>query len=72
MDILTLSFILSKEENREKEQSEYIKNEKNYSIYRVYNERIQSYYIELFGVLDDESYIYIRTNFESMKDCSAR
>ncbi len=33
-----------------------------------YNERIQSYYIELFGVLDDESYIYIRTNFESMKE----
>ncbi len=58
----------TEEENREKEQSEYIKNEKNYSIYRVYNERIQSYYIELFGVLDDESYIYIRTNFESMKE----
>jgi signal transduction histidine kinase len=51
-----------------KEQSELLKRGEKYNIYRVYNERIQSYYIELFGTLDNDSYIYIRTNFESMKE----
>lgn len=52
----------------DKEQSERLKKAEKYNIYRVYNDRIQSYYIELFGVLDNDSYIYIRTNFESMKE----
>lgn len=52
----------------DKEQSEPLKRAEKYNIYRVYNDRIQSYYIELFGVLDSDNYIYIRTNFESMKE----
>lgn len=57
-----------KEQKGSNEQSERLKQEEKYAIYRVYNERIQSYYIELFGVLDNGNYIYVRTNFESMKE----
>lgn len=57
-----------KEQKESNEQSESLKQEEKYAIYRVYNERIQSYYIELFGVLDNGNYIYVRTNFESMKE----
>ncbi len=51
-----------------KEKVERLKHGENYNIYRVYNKRIQSYYIELFGMLDDDSYVYMKTNFESMKE----
>lgn len=61
-------YITAAEETVDKEQSEHMRNGKSYCIYRVYNERIQSYYIELFGTLDNGCYIYIRTNFESMKE----
>lgn len=36
---------------------------KKYGIYKVYDERIESYYIELFGVLDNGYYVYLRSNF---------
>ncbi|MCR5624943.1 MAG: HAMP domain-containing histidine kinase [Lachnospiraceae bacterium] len=40
----------------------------NYSIYMVYDERIGSNYLELFGVLDSGLYVYCRTNYQSMHD----
>lgn len=57
-----------KEQEGGNEQSERLKQAEKYNIYRVYNDRIQSYYIELFGMLDNNNYIYMRTNFESMKE----
>lgn len=41
---------------------------KNYKIYKVFDDRIESNYIEMFGVLDNGSYIYIRSNYESMHE----
>ena len=41
---------------------------KNYGIYKVYDERMESYYIELFGTLDNGYYVYFRTNFESIQE----
>jgi two-component system, OmpR family, sensor histidine kinase VanS len=41
---------------------------KNYGVYKVYDERMESYYIELFGNLDDVHYVYLRTNFESIQE----
>lgn len=40
----------------------------NYGIYKVYDERMESYYIELFGTLDNGYYVYLRTNFESIQE----
>ena len=39
-----------------------------YSIYKVYDERIGSLYLDLFGVSDSGSYIYIRANYQSMQE----
>lgn len=39
-----------------------------YIICKVYDNRMESYYIEVFGVLDNEAYIYIRSNYESMNE----
>lgn len=45
-----------------------LKAAKQYNIYRVYDNRLDSQYLELFGSLDNESTIYLRTNFESMQE----
>ncbi len=47
---------------------EAIKKTDTYSIYKVFDERIGSYYIELFGKLDSGSYAYIRANYQSMNE----
>lgn len=41
---------------------------KNYGIYKVYDERMESYYIELFGTLENGYYVYLRSNFESIQE----
>lgn len=41
---------------------------KNYEIYKVFDERMESYYIELFGTLDNGYYVYLRSNFESIQE----
>lgn len=41
---------------------------KKYGIYKVYDERMESYYIELFGVLDNGYYVYLRSNFEGIQE----
>ena len=40
----------------------------NYSVYKVLDERIGSYYIELFGKLDSGAFIYVSTNYQSMTE----
>ncbi|SFR67124.1 sensor histidine kinase [Anaeromicropila populeti] len=56
-------FVVRPEQGRDLlEQSE------NFEIYKRYDERMQSNYIELIGVLDCGNYIYLRANYESMKE----
>lgn len=43
-----------------------IKNE--YCVYKVLDERIGSYYIELFGKLDSGAFVYVSTNYQSMAE----
>ncbi|WP_455718584.1 ATP-binding protein [Anaerosporobacter sp.] len=41
---------------------------KKYGIYKVYDERMESYYLELFGPLDNGDYVYLRSNFEGIQE----
>ncbi|MCR5203087.1 MAG: HAMP domain-containing histidine kinase [Lachnospiraceae bacterium] len=45
-----------------------IKKTKNYSVYMVYDKRIGSNYIELFGKLKSGSIIFMRSNYQSMSE----
>ena len=47
---------------------EMIVTTKKYCVYKVMDERIGSYYLELFGRLDSGSFIYMNTNYQSMKE----
>lgn len=40
----------------------------NYNIYKTLDDRIESYYIELYGKLDNGYTIYTRTNFDSIQE----
>lgn len=40
----------------------------DYSVYKVLDERIGSYYIELFGKLDSGAFVYVSTNYQSMAE----
>lgn len=51
-----------------KNDKSVLKQSKQYSIYKVFDRRIKSQYIELFGRLDNGSTIYIRSNLESMAE----
>lgn len=44
---------------------------KKYSICKVYDNRIGSYYLELFGQLDSGAFTYMRTNYQSMEESVA-
>lgn len=59
-------YLLGKGDNRSVTRK--LQDSKNYSIYKIYDERMESYYIELFGVLDNGYLIYLRSNFESMQE----
>ena len=50
------------------EQVEKIEGYKDHTIYKVYDERISSYNIELVGELSTGEKIYISSNFESIKE----
>lgn len=45
-----------------------LRSSEQFNIYRVYDNRMNSQYIELFGSLDNDSTIYLRTNLESMQE----
>lgn len=50
------------------EGRELLKENNKYSICKVFDERIGSYYIEIFGKLDSGSFVYINTNYQMMKE----
>lgn len=45
-----------------------LKSGKQYNVYKVFDQRIDSNYIELFGKLKNGATIYIRTNLESIQE----
>lgn len=49
-------------------EKKLLKIAEQYNIYRVYDNRLDSQYLELFGSLDNESTIYLRTNLDSMQE----
>lgn len=49
-------------------EKKLIREKENYTIFKVYDERIGSHYLELFGKLDVGSFIYLRTNYQSMNE----
>ena len=56
------------QQNMDGKEKELLESEANYNIFKVLDERIQSNYIELFGILDNGHYILMKANFESMKE----
>lgn len=43
----------------------------NCEVYKVYDDRVQSNYIELTGLLPDNCWLYLRTNYQSIQDSTA-
>lgn len=53
-------------DNKDKE---LLKDTDKYQIYKVYDKRVGSYYLELFGIIEEiEGNIYIRSNYQSMME----
>lgn len=50
---------------------ELLKKNSNYNIYKVFDSRIESNYIDLVGILDNGYIVLMRTNFESMQESVA-
>ena len=54
-----------------KEGRKLVREKEEYVIFKVYDKRMSSYYLELIGVLDTGSFIYLRTNYQSMNESIA-
>lgn len=52
----------------ESEGRELLKDNENCSVYKVFDKRIGSYYLEIFGKLDSGSFVYVSTNYQSMTE----
>lgn len=50
------------------DQKELIRGSKKYQVYKAYDERIGSHYLELFGQTDSGCFVYISTNYQSMRE----
>ncbi len=50
------------------EKPEKIRSGDSYGVYKVKDERLGSDYIELFGSLDADTMIYVRSNYESLQE----
>lgn len=51
-----------------KQDETLIRERGEYNVFKAYDERIGSYYLELFGQLTSGPYVYLRTNYQSMSD----
>lgn len=47
---------------------ELLKTTGEYKIYKIFDKRMNSYYIELFGAVNAETGIYVRSNYQSMME----
>lgn len=48
-----------------------LRSDNNYNLYKIYDERVESNYLELFGNISQDNYIYIRANYQNMKESVA-
>ncbi len=68
----TLDYISGMEDDQSYYKStkgkELIKDNGNYTVCKVWDKRIGSYYLELFGQLESGSFVYVNTNFQSMTE----
>ena len=55
----------------ERDGRELIKGNTSYQVFKSYDERIGSYYLELFGRIDSGDFVYMSTNYQSMKESVA-
>lgn len=51
-----------------REGRKLIREKEEYVIFKIYDKRIGSYYLELIGALDSGSFVYLRTNYQSMNE----
>lgn len=49
-------------------EKELLEQTKEYKICKVFDKRMNSYYIELFGAVNEETGIYVRSNYQSMME----
>lgn len=71
MDILRQNIVLEQilsfsSTNKKGEEREILKENSNYQIVKVFDKRMDSYYMELFGNIDNTTIIYVRSNYQSM------
>lgn len=57
--------------NPEKGKRDLLHSNKEYQIYKVFDNRMNSSYLELFGVLDDNTGVYVRSSYQSMLESAA-
>ena len=55
----------SKNPNKERN---LLKSTNNYNIYKVLNNRFDSQYVDLFGMLENSYFVYIQSNYQSMQE----
>lgn len=53
------------------ENYEIIQETENYELYKVYDERMNSNYMELVGGLEGDYWIYVRANYQSIRESAA-
>ena len=66
-----IDFSSSLKSNRHSEKREFLSRTDNYQIVKVYDNRVGSYYLELLGVIDNTTWIYVRSNYQSMMESVA-
>ncbi len=62
------SFSASMDSNKPGDKREILSETEKYQIVKVYDNRVGSYYLELLGVIDDKTWIYARSNYQSMME----
>ncbi len=55
-------------QGKQHQKRQLVREEDSYHIYKVYDERIGSNYLELFGQVDAGAFVYLRTSYQSMNE----
>jgi signal transduction histidine kinase len=54
------------DDDDDERERELLEETQEYKTYKAFDKRLNSYYIELFGAVDEETGIYVRSNYQSM------
>lgn len=68
---LTQNYLYSSgedEQNLKNSGRKLIRARDEYNVFKVYDKRIGTNYLELFGELDNHSFVYLRTNTQNMRE----